>query len=666
MNRTPRYLSVLPVLMFLFFYLSTTAAVAQESKGDEGASEAAKSYAVMHLTSSGLAEGIGGANLEQLLVRAIEANGQSCTSPDVVNQFLEGSEEEDFAECVSVACTARAGQALGVEKVVSGAVLKSGEAFKINLVLINTASAQTMAAYKVDISDEDRLVETLVMGVKELLEKAKANDGPVEAEIPGNGDELTPEQMKEKENRFYKGSLTTIGPLEIIPRNSRAGVITGYRRLAFNHYVHLEPQVDLRFFPDELSKDNKLRLGFGVPFNLQIFSGEDQNNDGEIDKFDVKLRSQDWDSWRDAFQIIRYIQYGRKEDNIYLNINRTFAASIGHGPVIKRYIPNLDYFTTRVSAEFDGYSKYGGGEIYTNDITKFNIIGVLLFLKPGSFFSDHWMAESFSLGFHYTTDWDAPWHVLTERANSDGSYIYDGADIHFFGADVELKIAKWPVEKPKVDIKTYFDFTNWLNNGSGITLGALGRFNLYTKIRQAFRVRLEFRAYQDNYTPAYFDPFYEIMKYNWFSQDRMPYNPNYTVNPRTKFQEFTNRPSDWNHFGGHVEFSYALLDYIAFTIGFDKASNGDNGNFLFHLEIPATKYFQIVGTYYKANFSSAANIFDFTSDNTMLVALARIRPVQILAFQVGIRKTVQASANYFPNLDSIWDVKADLDLSWEF
>jgi len=614
--------------------------------------------AVMHIGFSGFPKDKEPQNISSMLINAVSASGHVAVADQEIDKFYDSEKGQEFENCLSVLCSAQAGKSFGVDKVISGNISKGKDKYNINLLLISTDTGHVQAKYRSRVPFDASLENEMKTGAYNMIKE-------VEEEIPIVVDESSDEVVKVKEERFYKGTLTTIGPLEIIPRNDRAGVIAGYRRLGFNHYVHIEPQVDLRFYPDDITKESKLRLGFGIPFNLQIFSGEDQNGDQEIDKFHIKLRDQDWDSWRDYAKVIRYIQYGRKEDNLYININRTFATSIGHGTVIQRYIPNLDYFTTRVSAEIDAYGKYGGMELYVNDITKANVVGVLLFLKPGSFFSEHWMAESLSFGLHYSMDWDAPYKIK-DKANDDGSYQYNSTDIHFIGADVELKVVKWPTEQPNVDVKVYFDFTKWLDNGAGISVGALGRFNLYTNIRQAFRARLEFRAYQDNYSPAYFDSFYEVMKYNWISEKKPPRTESGNADIKPKYKEFSDRPGDWNHFGTYAEFSYALLDYLGITLAFNRETGDDTGNLLFHIEIPATKYFQISASYYKANVTSFENIFNAGAENTMLIALARLRPIQILSFRFGIIKTIQPSPIYHPNPDSIWDVKADLDLSWEF
>ena len=657
------WILALAVLLFgNFAYSQGAIESGDESKETKEKKQEARIVAVMHVTFSGVENKTEDGKVENTIVKAVKEAKQRTIPYSATEEFFASEEGKEFMGCFSISCTAKAGKTFGTTHIVTGDIRKVKEEIKVNLTLVDTKKGGVEKTDRQKIDDAEDLTEAVRQGTLRLFKK---DGGPVPVAVLDEKKEE--EKKKEKEEQFYKGELTTIGPLEIIPRNDRIGVLAGYRKLGFKHFLHIEPQVDLRFFPDEDTEESKLRLGFCAPLNLELFSGDDSDGDYKMDKFQNagQPRKEDWDSWRDGFQIIRYIQYGRKEDNLYVNVNRIFASSIGHGIIMKRYIPNLNYFQTHVSATVDAYFDYGGTEFYTNDITKANIVGGLAFIKPASFFSDHWMAKSLSLGITYLTDWDAPTRIY-DREAADGSYIYDSKQAQFVGADVELKVFKYPVEKPEVDLKVYFDFTNWIDNGSGIAIGNLGRFNLYTSIRQAFRTRVELRVWQDNYTPSYFDPFYEVMKYKYFSENTPATDKDTSKPIVTKYNEFTGRPDTWDHVGGYFEFSYALLDYVGATVAFDFASGQDTGNFLFHLEVPATEYVQFAGTYYKTNVDTAANVFDPYSDNTMLLGLMRIRPIQLLAFQLGVHKRVVPGIWYFPQLQSVWGLKADIEVSWEF
>lgn len=635
--------------------------------------------AALNVTSAGMDEKGSPEALGARLNQQIEAAGKRAILPSETESYLQSEKGRAFLRSLSVERTCEAGADLGAQFVLSGDVrqAKDGQ-IALNLDLFDVAKKQKRGHLSRKLAKGADFGPEWDAMAQELLGAANPGDSaPLVAAkaLPNDSKEKEKEPAEDakeqaKVERFYKGELTTVGPLEIIPWRDRAGLLTGFRQLNYKYYMHIEPQVDLHFFPDKLTREGKLRLGFSVPLNLELYSREDANNDQKIDawKRAGHVRTEDWDNWRDYFKLIRYIQYGRKEDKVYVNVNRVYAASVGHGEVMKRYIANLDYFNTRLSAEVDAYSDYGGGEFYTNDLTRPNIISALAFLKPASFASKDWMAKSFSIGMHYSTDWEAPKTINEVRQTKDGSYIVsDSTDLHFIGGDIELKVVNWPVERPEIDLKVYTDYTQWLHNGGCWSLGTLGRFNLYSSVRQAFRTRLEFRVFQDNYTPSYFDSFYEIMKFRFFSERHPATYPSAMQAPvKTKYQEYSERKGTWKHAGVYVEFSYALLDYVGVTVAFDRYSGQDNGNVLFHLEVPATKYAQLEASYYKTNVTSAKNVFDPTATNTMFVTLLRIRPIQLLAIQGGVRRITQPSQIYFPALDGIWDFKADLEISWEF
>jgi len=663
--------STLRVCLFVvaFQVFSCFAAYAEEqTDGSAGELKSGK-VAVLHLTLSGVKNETESGTFEEVILSQVEAQGRETIPAGKARVFLESDAGKQFAECLSVSCTATAGKALGAGRVISGQIQKSVDEIKISLQIIDVEAASLIAVDRGKAQLNKDLATFLKMGTERLLAQDELPPSEQELAARDARREAEDKAKKElKESRFYKGDLTTIGPMEVLPQSDRVGVVAGYRRLNFTHYVYISPEFDLHFFPDDLTKDSKLRIGFGVPLNLEIFAGEDRNEDGKMDEFSNagQPRKEDWDSWRDGAKIIRYIQYGRKEDNLYVNVHRMFSTSIGHGSIMKRYMQNLDHFTTRVAAEFDAYTDYGGCELFTNDITWWKMTGGLLFFKPGKFFSDHWMAKSLSFGVTYMMDLDAPNWVATERTNKDGSYAYEGTDIYMVGGDVELKVVKHREDGVEHDLKTYIDYSALAKSGGGFTLGTLYRVNLFTNIRQALRFRAEFRAYQDNYTPSYFDPFYEFFKYKWISQGRTPINTksvDYQI--KTKYNEFSQRSDDWNHFGGYLELSYALLDYLGLTTALGDASGDDNADFLIHLEVPATKYFIMNATYMVTNFTSYDSIFK-APDYSMFQAIARLRPIQLLAFQFGIRKTLQASKVYFPNPESMWEIKADLDISWEF
>ena len=234
-----------------------------------------------------------------------------------------------------------------------------------------------------------------------------------------------------------KGELTTIGPLNIVIPNNRAGIALGYRQIYAIHYIYISPALDMHFF------DDKFAFGFEIPINLEIFNGRFDAEDlkgGETIGFGNAghIRTADWDEWQDYFRVIRYIRYGHKEDKFYLNINRDMANTLGHGFLLRRYLPNHELSSYRVSMAMDAYSDYVGFQLYTNDITAYKVNGLLLFVKPFAFL-DNLAAKSFSLGVSAVFDRQAPIYLDLGDVDDHNRLIslYDG---YVLGMDVDAEI----------------------------------------------------------------------------------------------------------------------------------------------------------------------------------------------------------------------------------
>lgn len=44
----------------------------------------------------------------------------------------------------------------------------------------------------------------------------------------------------------------------------------------------------------------------------------------------------------DFLRPLRYISWGRKEDKLYVDVNRVHSVTLGHGQLVRRYTPNID------------------------------------------------------------------------------------------------------------------------------------------------------------------------------------------------------------------------------------------------------------------------------------------------------------------------------------
>jgi len=515
-------------------------------------------------------------------------------------------------------------------------------------------------------------------------------------ECPCEGEECA---ASEKYKDFVKGELLSVGTTDLLGKRSRAGAKVGYRAIGYKHYGTVDPGIDLRF--------GSFHLGLSAPLNIEIWDGSGGLVSIDATEADVgvkgfenagQIRQEDWDSWRDYFRVLNHLGWGRKEDFFFINVAQEGAASIGHGLIMKRYMPQIDIDTSRVGMQMDAYLDWlGGFEFYTNDVTNWNMLGTLAFVKPLAPFTTGYMGRSLSIGFSFVTDTSAPRYL--QKADSDGGAI--GGDIpiahqrvaldaeldntvplaletvavSIWGIDTELKLLK----TKGADIKVYIDYSNMVNGGWGSALGALGRFNAGTKIINAFRIRLEGRAFTGNYEPSYFDSFYEIDRWQMLT-GLNGYGSGGVAAIKTKYDYITIR-DDALAYGYFAEAAYSILGIFSLGAALEGQSLADSTfyNLLVHLDIPASDIVRLKGTYQKRHFEDFGQAFKFNEDNEWLSAVVRVKLLEILYLngQVGhlwsLNRSVWERGSKEGDLDSGyglykagWDWRIWADLAVEF
>lgn len=454
-------------------------------------------------------------------------------------------------------------------------------------------------------------------------------------------------EPRKKSRRFIEGELANVGAIGLVPWENRFGVLGGIERIGDIFYASVTPNIN---FTTDLA-DRTLSLTFGIPVRLQLvdtrpvqFHPDSGETTGGWTNA-MQLRQQDWDETADYAQLIRGIQYGSKEDRIYLDINAFKASSIGHGTIVKRYNPNLNLNSRQVSAEFDGFMDYGGVELYVNNVARPNLLAGLMFIKPLSLINrDNYALRSFSIGATVAADIDAPLRNRLDFDDTDndgrrhGEYLVDqknfqpqyiSTQVVSAGLDTEIKL----VDTKTTDWKTYVDYSilasglpidnadpRWDSDptkpglrgvmSSGMAWGHLLRLNLGDDPVHALRLRAEIRRYDANYVPSYFDTMYEIQRVQYrLGASR--------VDPTgTKLQQVLGRaplPGEAKVFGLYFESSWKVSDVFAMAVAVETndASLPDNSLFI-HLEVPNYKGFQFLATLHRRAADSLGKLFDAT------------------------------------------------------
>jgi len=489
---------------------------------------------------------------------------------------------------------------------------------------------------------------------------------------------------KQKSGRFIEGELANVGAIGLVPWENQVGVVIGPERIGDIYYASITPSIN---YTTELG-NRPLAMTFGIPIRLELNDTRPSTKSDPHGWSHIgRIRPQDWDQVSDFAQFIRGIQYGGKEEHVYLDINAFKASSIGHGTILKRYNPNLNLNSRQVSAQLDAFGDYGGIETYINNVTGPNVLGGLVFAKPLSFIdSSNYAMRSFSLGATIAADIDAPLRNKLDYSDVDkdgrraNEFLinqktfqprYIPSTVVAYGADAEVKL----VDTGEIDWKTYVDYSVlasglptdtkqnlWSNvptrglQSGGLTWGHLLRLNIGENTKHALRVRAEVRRYDRNYLPSYFDVMYEIQRVQYAIGSR-------TANPNgTKLQQILGRnPDGGKVFGLYFEASWKIEELFAVAVAVETNDTMPDNNFFIHLEVPRYKNFQFLATLHRRSVDTAGGLFAFKATNRdILIVKGRYRLTD------NIHINAEALTPYGIGPDSFFANTLDFNVNAEF
>lgn len=499
--------------------------------------------------------------------------------------------------------------------------------------------------------------------------------GVVEPEPPAAPPADAPLADAEKRDarpEFVKGELSVyLGSDRLTVKNTRIGVSAGIDRFEEAFYLLVEPLVDLRFL------DGKLGIGVGVPLRFELFSFATNPATGApfLTERIGRLRVEDYDSFHDFGRILKYVTFGRKEDQVYVNAGQRYASSIGHGAITRRYSPNIDIDYPRASAQVDMYNEHAGFEFMTNDLLQWNQLSALAFVKPLSFFKpEHLMAKTFSVGVTGALDWGAPWALRLDPMTQtrlleprDNRLQADTRAAALLGFDAEVKVVK----TANVDLKPYVDYSMLLGGDGGLTLGVLGRFNVGEGTVHAFRLIAEARYLGSRYQPSYFDTFYEIDRFAYLTRDfRAPGSPQADFRPKHRYLLETGLGE---RFGYYVEGSWGVRNVVGLTLALEGTSNSRAANFVAHLELPVLSFLQLFGSYYlrgvesfdELGLDANRGVLGLFGDKAIAFAGARLQILPFLFVNGRFYKTFRMNPD-LQRYDNQLGFVVDLEIGYEF
>jgi len=236
------------------------------------------------------------------------------------------------------------------------------------------------------------------------------------------------------------------------------------------------------------------KLGIGL--NIDLLYDTDSGH----------IRTKDWDSSYDYFRLLRYLRWGHKLDPVYARVGTLDAARLGHGFIMNYYTNEASYDERKIGLEFDlDFGKFGF-ETVSNNLGRAEIIGGRGYYRPLQGVITVPIIKNFALGASYSHDFDPDVSTGTD----DGVSVY--------GFDGELPLIKTKVFNSML----YYDWAQIAGYSSiekksrtfghgqavGISAGLgnlMGLLDIYAK--------LERRWLGKEFMPSFFDPFYEIQRY---------------------------------------------------------------------------------------------------------------------------------------------------------
>jgi hypothetical protein len=346
------------------------------------------------------------------------------------------------------------------------------------------------------------------------------------------------------------------------------------------------------------------QIGFGVqvPLRLSVIDNTPTANG--------VLRKEDWDEFSDYFRIIRFFRYGHKGDLVFVQVGDLPGATLGHGTIVGRYYNNTDIDHYKLGLQVDINTVYGGVETLFNNVFISNIIGARGYFKPWSLIDTESYINNFAVGFSVIADVTAPYRLDdTDPIADGGRHVAEQKPTTVIGGDIEFKVLSTEV----LTITPYLDLNGIVDAGIGLHIGILSTFHIPV-ISLDLLARLEYRHFQGDYIPAYFDSFYEIQKYQYPFKDPIQGTENFS--PK---RYVLDQMSDTFLDGYYAELAFAFINLFTIGASYDDYEGPYNSNLRMYLSIPAFTVFKFGAYYYKHNFEGASQAFTFDNKSLFLV-----------------------------------------------
>ena len=343
------------------------------------------------------------------------------------------------------------------------------------------------------------------------------------------------------------------------------------------------------------------KFGLGLDIDLMI----DSNGD---------VRTEDWDSFEDYVNKIYYLRYGHRGDAFYGRLGGFKSYTLGHGLVMKDYSNMLRYPEFKqIGIQLGGKLPVAGmtAEVFTSNAVKNEILGGRLTIQPlnntsipllnklvfgGTIahdrnqvkglmdsdddnypdyfddypFDDNWHNEV----DHDINDWLNAYVSINGDSTGFDNWFYEDEGyidllrnksfndipkdaVTVFGVDYELPF----IQNPLFTLSHYGEAAQIMDHKMGFIFpGFYSKFLI-------FHMNLEYRIYQEDFLPAYFDQLYD-------EQRATVYTDIDSVLTKESLLQYTTKSHGW--YGG---LTTNILNFLFITVAYEDMYDDNDANY---------------------------------------------------------------------------------------
>ncbi len=383
----------------------------------------------------------------------------------------------------------------------------------------------------------------------------------------------------------------------------------------------------------EAPQRHDIRLHLYAPFTVLVRDNEPETED--------RFRNDEWDEPSEYLRLVRSAEYGTPWDGLYWRLGELSNVRIGHRSIVDNYINTLEVDRFQWGLHANVNTVYGGTETLIDNVTRPELIGTRLYVRPWAFIDRSSLAYRLAFGVSIFGDVNAPAALATA---SDGRYLVD-EDGDFvvereestgvLGFDVEMTA----VQTDRISLTPYTDANVHLGQGAGWHLGTFFGAQLTDTV--VTDVRAEYRLLGRDYLPTYFGPLYEIERFAY-----LPISSSPTRLP--KLQWIRTGQEDSVRHGWLVELGVNVANMVRVAASIADHGGDDNTSAWIYVAVPALDRVQFAAWYANTRFQGASELFNL--DNALATVEARVMLTQWLFVtgQLNRRWQLDTDGDYQP------------------